>query len=205
MAAGFALVAVGCGGAKSDAALAAEASAVGTLSAGTSVEITIRDGISSRSHEVGTVINASVSQDVLDDKGRVAIPAGSPVAVHISEIAPSDKGDHSGEGVLVLSVTSLSVHGVSHDANAVVRAIPHTMKGRGITPGVAGTLAGGTAIGAIAGQAIGKNTKSTVVGGAVGAVAGGAVAVAGAQRDIVVAPGTRVTFSLSEDLSVSSK
>ena len=176
-----------------------------TLAAGTTIEVTLHDSLSSRWNKVGNPIDASVSRDVVDGKGNVVIPAGSRAAVHISAIAPSKAGDNSGEGVLQVTVTSVTVHGVTHNGDAVVRNVPHTMKGRGITKGEAEDVAVGTAVGAIAGQVIGKNTKGTVIGGAVGAVAGGAVAVAGAQRDIVVARGTQISFSLPASVTIAAR
>ena len=176
-----------------------------TIASGTTVEATIRDEITSLHNTVGQELTATVSQNVMDGKGRVVIPAGSPVALHISAISPAKAGETSSEGNLELTVTSVTVNGSSHNENVVVRSIPHTMKGRGITKGVAEDLAVGTAIGAIAGQVIGKNPKSTAIGAAAGAVVGGAVAVAGAQRDIVVAPGTRIAFSLPNAITVAVK
>jgi hypothetical protein len=148
-----------------------------TAAAGTSVEVTIRDEISSRQYSAGHAVEGSVSRDVVDSKGRVVIPAGSGVSLEITKISPSNAGDTRGE-------------------------IPHTMKGRGVTKGEATDVGVGAAAGALVGQLIGKNTKGTVIGGAVGAVGGGAVAVAGAQRDIVVAPGTHVTFALPQAITV---
>jgi uncharacterized membrane protein len=76
------------------------------------------------------------------------------------------------------------------------------MKGRGVTKGEGEDVAVGAAAGALVGQLIGKNTRSTVIGGAVGAVGGGAVAVKGAQRDIIVAAGTHITFQLPQAITV---
>ena len=193
------------GGASASAKNAAPFATKRTLPSGTPITVTMRDSMSSRRNTLGNEIEAAVSNDVLDAKGRVAIPAGSPVGLHISAISPSKAGDNNGEGVLELTVTSVTVGGVAHRMNVVVASVPHSMKGRGITKGVAEDVAVGTAIGAVAGQVIGKNTKGTVIGGAAGAVAGGAVAVAGAQRDIVVAPGTRISFALPEALTLSAK
>jgi hypothetical protein len=166
------------------------------------VEVTIRDEISSRRFSAGHAVEGSVSNDVVDAKGRVVIPAGSPVALEITKISPSNAGDTRGEGTLELTVISITVNGVSHEARTVVGAVPHTMKGRGVTKGEGADVAVGAAVGALAGQLIGKNTKSTVIGGAVGAVGGGAVAVAGAQRDIVVAAGTHITIQLPQAITV---
>lgn len=165
------------------------------------VPVTIRDSITSRHDTTGKVITAVVASDVKDAKGNIVIAAGSPVAMHIAAISPSKAGDTKGEGVLELAVTSLTLGKSAHSVAVSLKDVPHKMVGRGITKGQATDVAVGTAVGAVAGQLIGKNTKSTVIGGSVGAVAGGVVAVKGAQRDIVVAAGTEVSFALPQAIT----
>ena len=204
-----------CGRAAGNDAVPADGSSPSTASAampaastsrtapgGTNVEVTINEEISSRKYSAGHMVPGSVSSDVLDSRGRVVIPAGAPVNIEITRIAPSDAGHPSAEGVLELTVTSITVNGTAHEARTVVGSVPHIMKGRGVTKGQGTDVAVGAAVGALAGQLIGKNTRSTVIGGAVGAVGGGAVAVAGAQRDIIVAPGTHISISLPQAITV---
>ena len=191
-----------CGG---ETAREGSSSSSRTIASGTRIEATIRDEITSLHNVVGQSLTATVSQDVTDAKGRVVIAAGSPVLLHISAISPAPAGETNSEGRLELTVTAVTVNGTAHNERIVVTSIPHTMKGRGITKGVAENLVVGTAVGAVIGQAIGKNPRSTIIGGAVGAVAGGAVSVAGAQRDIVTAPGTRISFTLPNAITVAVK
>lgn len=172
-----------------------------TLASGTRIPVTIRDSITSRHDTTGTVISAVVASDVKDAKGNVVIPAGSPVAMHIAVITASKAGDTKGEGRLELSITSVTVGKTAEPLDVSITDVPHKMVGRGITKGQATDVAVGTAVGALAGQLIGKNTKSTVIGGSVGAVAGGVVAVKGAQSDLVVAAGTEVSFALPRALT----
>ena len=171
-----------------------------SVPSGTPVDVTINEEISSRKYSAGHHISASITHDILDRSGRVIIPAGSPVDVEISAISPSNPGDTRGEGVIELTVASVTVNGHRHDQGARVSNVPHIMKGRGVTKGQGEDVAVGAAVGALAGQLLGKNTKSTVIGGAVGAVGGGAVAVAGAQRDVIVSAGTHISFSLPQAL-----
>ena len=175
-----------------------------TAASGTRVEVTIRDEISSHKYSAGHAVEGTVSSDVLDSRGRVVIPAGAAVAMELTRISPSEPGDTRGEGTLELTVNSINVNGVPHDARAVlgINEIPHSMKGRGVTKGEATDVAVGAAAGALVGQLIGKNTKGTVIGGAVGAVGGGAVAVKGAQRDVIVAAGSHISFSLPQAITV---
>ncbi|MBA3853855.1 MAG: hypothetical protein C0503_05535 [Gemmatimonas sp.] len=66
----------------------------------------------------------------------------------------------------------------------------------------AGKVAAGAAVGAIAGQVLGRNTKSTVAGAAVGAAAGGAVAAATTDYDGCLAANAALTVTLTQQLSV---
>jgi hypothetical protein len=190
----IALGLVGCGAAAGSAAapgIAALPEAVGqgttpvvstpghefssrTASRGTTVEVTLRDEISSREHFAGHALEGSVSRDVVDERGHVVIPAGSGVALEITRISPSRGGDSRDEGTLELAVNFISVNGTSHASHAIVSDIPHTMKGRG-------------------------ETRGPSEGPASGAAAG---VVPDTQRDIVVAPGTRIVFALPHAVTV---
>jgi len=57
-------------------------------------------------------------------------------------------------------------------------------------------------IGAIAGQIIGKNTKSTVVGAAAGAAAGTAAAAATGDYDTCLNSGSNIAVKLDESATI---
>jgi len=175
--------------------------ATSTVPAGTAMHISIQEQLSSRTAKPGQAIHAVTTSDVLDSRGRVAIPSGSSVTLNIVKLEPGSDQIRP-EGRLELSTSSVTVRGETIPLNATVGAVPHRMQGRGITKDEAGRVAAGTAIGAIAGQVIGKNTKSTVIGGAVGAVAGGAAAARYAYRDVVIDSGAQVTLTLNDGLTV---
>lgn len=187
------------GGAKS-----ADATVGRSLASGARVEATIQDALSSRTNKSGETVRAVVSRDVTDDRGRVVIPAGSNVTLTIDKLEPGSDQVRP-EGRLQLIVSSVTVNGAAYPLSASLDPVPHHMEGRGITTDEAARIAAGTAIGAAAGQVIGKNTKSTVIGGAVGAVAGGAAAVRYAYRDVIVSAGTPIVFTLTQSLSIAAK
>jgi hypothetical protein len=173
-----------------------------TLGAQSTFRATMSQQLHSRINQPNETIKASVASDVKDDKGRVAIPAGSTVTMRIVKLEPSSV--QVGEnGRLQLEVVSVNVRGKDVPVDATLGAIPHHMEGRGITTDEAGRVAGGAAVGAIIGQAIGKNTKSTVIGGAVGTAAGAAVAVKYAQKDVVVEQGAAFTITLRAPVKVA--
>jgi hypothetical protein len=120
------------------------------------------------------------------------------------QLAPATNRNQS-DGTLVLSVTSATIRGQRYALQGDVTSVAHSLKGRGVGTAEAVKVGVGTAVGAAAGQVIGKDTKSTVIGGAVGAVGGAAVAVQTASRDVVVSSGTPVVITLTGPLTVSMK
>lgn len=175
-----------------------------TLESGTRIGAQIQDSLSSRRDKAGETFMAIVSGDVKNDAGHVVIPAGSPVELMIGQLSPATNVAQK-DGKIELSVRSVSVRGRVYEVSANLDPVQHHLQGRGITAGKVATVGVGAAAGAVAGQLIGKNAKGAVIGGVVGAGAGTAVAVTTANRDVVVNRGTPITFTLTRQLSVSTK
>lgn len=175
-----------------------------TLAEGTRIEATMGDAVSSRHNKAGETLAATVSADVEDRNGRVVIPAGSAVELRIVQLEPAtNKSQHDGK--IALDATSVTVRGRVYPVSARLDPVTHQLKGRGVTAGEAEKVGAGAAIGAVAGRLIGGDTKGAVIGGAVGAGGGTAVAVHWASRDVVVPVGTRVAFALPQSLTVSMR
>lgn len=174
------------------------------LASGTKVTATIQQGVTSRTNKAGETMLAIVSQNVTDEKGRVVIPAGSNVTLRIAQLEPGSDQVRP-EGRLSLVVSSVTINNETYPLDATLEPVPHHFEGRGITKDEAARIGAGTAVGAVAGQVIGKNQKSTVLGGAIGAVAGTAVAVRYAYRDVVVSAGTPIVFTLTQSLNVAAR
>ena len=183
---------------------AAAGSARSSLASGTRVAASTQTTISSRTNKAGETLHAIVSRDVTDARGRVMIPAGSSVTLRIAQLEPGSDAVRP-EGRLALVVSSVKINDTTHPLNATLEPVPHHFEGRRITKDESARIGAGTAVGAIAGQVIGKNTKSTVLGGAIGAVAGTAVAVRYAYRDVVVSAGTPIVFTLTQALNVAAR
>jgi hypothetical protein len=175
-----------------------------SLASGARVDATIQDALSSRTNKAGESLRATVSRDVKDARGDVVIPAGSTATLRIEQLEPGSDQVRP-EGRLSLVVSSVTVNGQEYQVAASLEPVPHHLQGRGVTTDEAARVGAGTAIGALAGQVIGKNTKSTVIGGAIGAVAGTAVAVRYAYRDVIVSAGTPIVFTLTQSLNVSAR
>ncbi len=172
-----------------------------TLSAGTVINATAIDTLTSRTHKVGYVFVARTSDDLKDDRGRIVVPAGAEISFTVRAIAPSEnKGDTA--GVLVLEPTQLMVDGRAYTVHGSVDYVEKYLKGRGVQAGDVAKVGAGAAIGAVAGRIIGGK-KGTVIGGAVGAAAGTARAVETADRDVVVPPGAVITMTLNNNVTLN--
>jgi hypothetical protein len=170
-----------------------------TLAAGTRVPLAAQDTITTRGAKAGDAFTAAVSQDVKDVAGRVVLPAGATVA---GTIVAADAAHANSTGILQLSVTSVTVRGVSYPIDAAVVAMDTVRKGRGVTVGDAEKVGGGAVAGAIVGKLLGKDTKGALIGGAVGAAAGAAVAHETRSIDVVIPKGATITIALTRPLLV---
>jgi hypothetical protein len=175
-----------------------------TLKSGTTIDVTTSRTITSRSDEAGQTLMTTVDADVKNSSGRVVIPAGSSVALLITEIEPA-KTKSAKDGTLTLQVGNVSVGGRSYPLAAEVTAVSHTLKGRGVTAGEVEKVAAGAAIGAVAGRVIGGDSKGTIIGAAVGTAGGAIVANETASRDVVVAAGSPIELTLTGPLTVPAQ
>jgi len=173
------------------------------LAAGTLVDATLTDEISSRHAKAGDAFTASVVEDVKNADGLVAIPAGSTVHGTITEVKAAPNAGAT--GTLTLAVSSVTVRGKTYDIQASIDSLMTTNKGRGISTMDAARVAGGAAAGAILGRVIGGNATGTIVGGVLGGATGVAVSAAIKDVDIVLPAGTHLILTLKQRLTVAAK
>jgi hypothetical protein len=171
-----------------------------TLPAGTAISASSNDSINSRTDKVGEAVTARISSDIKDQNGRVIIPAGSVAHFTIAALAPAENKNAT-RGTINLTLTSITVGGRDYPISGSSSSVEHTLHGRGVTTGDAAKVGAGAAAGAIAGRILGGK-KGTVIGGVVGAAVGTGVAVETADRDVVVAPGATISFTLGEEITV---
>jgi len=166
------------------------------LASGATFSATVPDTVSSRTTKSGAMMQAKVGTDVMSDDGRLVIPAGSTVNIRLDQFksAPT-KG---GKETFSASLVSVIIDGTSYPISGTVDHLDYTLKGRGITAGTAGKVAGGAAAGAVLGKVIGGDSKGAVIGGVVGAAGGAAVANETGDQDITVLPGAKVTMTVTE-------
>jgi hypothetical protein len=171
-----------------------------TLPTGTEIHAALDDSINSRKDTVGRTVTAVVMENITGPNGKTLIAAGSPVRLTVTRLSPArSKG---GQGRLGLKVDGIGIGQALQSVSAEVQAVPHELRGRGVTAGDAAKVGVGAAGGAVIGKVIGKNTKGAVIGGVIGAAGGAVVASQTATRDVFVKARTPVTLKLTQPLVV---
>lgn len=183
------------------AAPARATSRSGALSAGATLALASGARICTNTHKVGDRFTATTTADVAATNG-VTIPTGSEVTL---EVVESARGQNGRDNVkLAFKPVSITVRGRSSDLSADVTRVA-TLEYDRVQSNTtqAGKVAAGAAVGAIAGQVLGRNTKSTVAGAAVGAAAGGVVAAATTDFEGCLAQNAALTITLTQQLTVN--
>lgn len=160
-----------------------------TVPAGTAVEVTLGSGLSSETAQAGTSWTGTV---LTSQRG---IPSGSPVAGTVTSVKPARKGDRA---MLDLGMSSITVGGQRYAVHGSTEAIiAGSTRARNL-----GAIAGSAAAGALIGTAVGHSTEGAVVGAVVGGgVATGVVATSDGYQ-VVLKPGTALTFTTGEAVAV---
>lgn len=180
----------------------ASASRMGTVAAGSTINLASSTRVCTNTNHVGDRVTATVSQGVTGSNGA-AIPAGATASLEITELKRSENAND--KIVMGFRVRSISFGGKTYPVDATVNyAQVDRVKNE---PGGkdAQKVATGAAVGAILGQILGHSTKSTIIGGAVGAAAGAGAAVTTANYEGCVPDGGRITVALQNSLQVVSQ
>lgn len=163
--------------------------------AGTVLTVTIDRTVSTKTSTTGDVFPASLAEPLIVN-GTTVAPKGTPATGTVAQAASA--GHLKGGAALALSLDALTIHGKKYTIQT--STFEESGKGRGKRTAVG--AGGGAAVGAIIGAIAGGGK-----GAAIGAAAGGGAGTAGAaytgERDISIPAETKVSFKLTQSLTVS--
>lgn len=175
---------------------------VGSIPAGSEIQLTSNSRVCTNTHKVGQRFSATVSNTVTGSNGAT-IPAGAIATVEITELNRSENAnDPIHMGFRVVSVTfggkTYAIDATTTYAN--VDRVKNQPKDKDVQK-----VVGGAVIGGILGRVIGKDTKGTVIGAAAGAAAGAGAAAATANYEGCVPSGGRLTITLDNAATVQAE
>jgi hypothetical protein len=173
--------------------------AVGTIAAGTTMNLAASQQVCTNTHKVGDRFTAQLTSPVSGSNGAV-IPAGATVSLEVTRAKRSENANDP--IVMEFRVSSVSFGGKTYPleasvASADVQRVRNQPKSKDVQKVVGGAVAG-----AIIGQVLGKNTKSTVIGAAAGGAAGAAAAAATANYEGCIQSGGTIRITLSDAVQV---
>lgn len=173
--------------------------ALGTISAGSTVNLASGSRVCTNTNHVGDRFNATVTEAVVGSNGAM-IPAGATASVEVTELKRSENANDN--VTMGLRVVSFTFGGRTYPVSATtsyakVDKIRNEPKSKDVQK-----VAVGAAVGGIIGQVLGKNTKGTVIGAATGAAVGAGAAAATANYEGCVPAGGRITVTLNSATQV---
>jgi hypothetical protein len=172
-----------------------------TVPAGTHIDLTINDELSSRKNKPGDTFTAKVVNDIRDQSGNVVIEQGATVNGNVVAVKPAP--NRRTPGTLTLALTTVETNGKTFPIRATIDSVQHEHRTQPITGRDAAKVGVGAAAGAVVGQVISKNTKGTVIGAVVGGMAGAGVAAETKDLDIVIPDESHILITVSEPLTVA--
>jgi hypothetical protein len=176
-----------------------EAAAVGTIASGSEIALFSGQRVCTNTYQVGDRFTASVAESVQGSNG-VAIPAGATAVIELTGLKRSENANDNIE--MEFAVKSIAFNGHTYAVNSTVTTAQVEKVRNGDASNDGKKVATGAVIGAIAGQILGRKTKSTVIGAATGAAAGAIVAGATGKYDGCVPNGGRIAIKLNQPMVV---
>ena len=172
---------------------------VGTIASGTTLSLHSNARVCTNTYQVGQTFTATTTSAVTGSNGST-IPAGATVNLEVTQLKRSENVRDN--IVMEFAVKSLTFGGRSYPLSASVGNAQIDRVRNESRQDDAKKVIGGAAIGAIAGQILGKNTKSTVIGAAAGAAAGAGAAAATSNFEGCLPDGGSLTVTLNSPVQV---
>jgi hypothetical protein len=164
------------------------------IPAGTVLTVRLDQAVGSKISNSGDSFSATLAQPVVVN-GATVIPAGAAAQGTVVQAAPL--GRFKGGAVLSLALTSVTIHGATHDIRTAT--VSRAEKGKGKRSAV--MIGGGAGLGALIGGLAGGG-KGAAIGAAAGAGAGTAGTAFTGNKNIELPAESTVSFSLSQPLQV---
>jgi hypothetical protein len=164
------------------------------VDAGTTIEVTVDQSVSSKTSNPGDHFDASLAAPVMVGDRQV-IPAGARAVGTVTDAKSA--GKFKGHAEISVTLDSVRLNGMTYRVRST--SVTEAGKGRGKRTAIG--AGGGAGVGAIIG-AIAGGGKGAAIGAGAGAGAGTAGAAFTGDRDIEIPAETKLRFKLKEPLEI---
>jgi hypothetical protein len=162
--------------------------------AGTVIKVRLGSKLTSETASAGDEWTGVVTRSIVID-GKTLIPAGSTARGVVAGAREAKRGTRA---MLDLALRSVTANGRKY---AVIGAAGEVVAGSPRARNV-GAIAGGAAAGALIGKAVGGDGKDAAIGGLVGGAAATAVVAKSKGYQVVLEPGTVMSFTTRDPVRV---
>jgi type IV secretory pathway VirB10-like protein len=167
-----------------------------TAHAGTALEARLQTALDSATASVGQPVSGELTADVMDATGRVVLPRGTQLDGQVTEVVSAKKVKK--KSVLAWQFTKATLP----DGSTAVISAGQRLEGKGYTKKDGAIIGGSAAGGAVLGQILGHDSKSTAGGAVLGAAIGTAVSMSKKGEEVEVAPGAALSLTLDTPVTV---
>ena len=164
------------------------------IPAGSSMSLVTNQKICVSSAKVGDTFNARLAKEIVGPSGML-IPEGSTATGEVIALPGDDSR-------LRVAIRSIDYNGRSYPVGSQTSYTDMQRVKVQSAGGSTSRVLAGAGIGAIIGRVIGKDARSTMIGAAGGAVAGGVIASRNVQYDQCVPSGGQIVAHLTQPLTV---
>jgi hypothetical protein len=167
-----------------------------TIPSGTPVTVRLQTGVSSATNNSGDSFDAVLDAPLVIN-GKTVAPAGAPVSGKV--VAAKSSGHLKDPGMIQLALSSITIDKKAipvSSSSVVARGASHTKRNAAI---IGGSTGGGALLGGLLGGG-----KGALIGAGVGAAGGTTGAYATGKKDVGFAAERRLTFRLTQAITVKS-
>jgi hypothetical protein len=175
------------------------------IPAGTVIEVAMVTPVATKTSNIGDPIEAKLTKALVVD-GHLIAEEGATVRGTIADLQRASRSkSEEDRAYLKFKFSELETVGGDKKINATVTNSEGKLAAKGTGTRDKLIIGGSTVAGAVVGQVIGKDTKSTIIGAVGGAVVGTGVALSAKGHELEVPAGSSVTIRIDEPVTVATR
>ncbi len=175
------------------------------IPAGTVIEVAMVTPVATKTSNIGDPIEAKLTKALVVN-GVLIAEEGASVRGTIADLQRASKSkSEEDRAYLKFRFSELETVGGDKKISATVTNSEGKLAAKGTGTRDKLIIGGSTVAGAVVGQVIGKDTKSTIIGAVGGAVVGTGVALSAKGHELEVPAGSNVTIRIDEPVTVATR